>query len=152
MNSSSDSSGVVRSIAFRPTNGDPMTEIRECRVLAGRGIDLENRETGQREVTFLSAEAWADACRDLVADLPWYTRRANFLVDGVDLGGAIGKMVTVGPVRIQVHGETRPCGLMDKLYKGLRDALVPSCRAGVFGEVLNDGPVRVGDSVMISSG
>ena len=138
MNLRSDGIGVVRAIALRPEDSDPMTEVRECRVLAKRGIDLENRKHGKREVTFLSAEAWADTCRDLGADLPWHTRRANFLVDGLDLAGAIGKTLTVGSVRIHLHGETKPCKLMDEQHQGLRDALVPNCRGGVFGQVLSD--------------
>ena len=152
MDSSTGSSGTVRGIAFRPVDSDRMTEIRECRVLAKRGIELENRKHGKREVTLLSAESWADTCRDLGTDLPWYIRRANILVDGVDLASAIGRTVLVGPVQIHVHGETKPCKLMDSEHQGLRNALVPACRGGVFGQVLNDGAVRVGDRVMITSG
>ena len=65
--------------------------------MAKRGIDTENRPHGKREVTLLSAEAWAEVCRELGADLPWHKRRANFLVEGIDLAGTIGK--TIAPER-----------------------------------------------------
>jgi MOSC domain-containing protein YiiM len=139
--------GVIRGIAYRPIDGDPMSEVEQCSVQPGRGIDLENRRAGKREVTFLAAEAWADTCRDLGTDLPWHTRRANFLIEGLDLAAAIGRTVTVGPVRVRIHGETKPCGLMDKQSHGLRESLVPACRGGVYGQILTAGTIRVGDPV-----
>lgn len=143
--------GVIRAIAYRPTDGQPMAQIAHCSILPGRGIDLENRKPGKREVTFLDAEAWGDTCRELGRELPWHTRRANFLVEGLDLAAAIGRTVTVGPVRVQIHGETKPCGLMDKQSPGLREALVPACRGGVYGEVLSGGTVHVGDRIEVEA-
>jgi MOSC domain-containing protein YiiM len=36
---------------------------------------------------------------------------------------------------------------MDEALPGLREALRPNWRAGVYGEVLNDGEIAVGDPV-----
>jgi hypothetical protein len=54
----------------RRTDGQPMTEVGEVIVLAGRGPEVENRKPGKREITLLSAESWARACHDLGVDLP----------------------------------------------------------------------------------
>ncbi len=143
------SGGVIRAIAHRRTDGDPMVEIDECRVLVGRGIETENRKPGKREVTFLSTDAWADACHDLRTELPWHLRRANLLVDGVDLASTVGQTLSIGKVRIKIHGETKPCPIMEQQHLGLRAALVPKCRGGVFGQILTGGTMRVGDSVEI---
>ena len=124
-----------------------MVEATECSVVAGRGLTVETRKAGKRQVTLLSAESWADACRDLKAELPWTYRRANLLVEGVDLVAGIGRTISIGSVRVLVHGETTPCDLMERQHAGLFGALAPSCRGGVYGEVLNDGTVRVGDDV-----
>jgi MOSC domain-containing protein YiiM len=140
---------MVKAIAHRPTDGQPMAETRECLVLAGRGLDLENRKPGKREITLLSAESWAETCRALGAEVPWYSRRANLLVEGLDLGSTIGRTLTIGPVRIHVHGETKPCKIMDQQRDGLREALIPSMRGGVYGQVLTGGTIRVGDHVTV---
>ena len=143
--------GVLKAIAHRPTDGQPMTEVREIIVLAGRGPEVENRKPGKREITLLSAESWAAACRDLGVDLPWWYRRANLLIEGLDLSATIGRTLSIGSTRIQVHGETKPCGLMDQQHAGLRQALVLDCRGGVYGQVLTGGTIRVGDPVTLSA-
>lgn len=143
------SSGRLRGIACRPTDGDPMTELQECHVVAGRGIDRENRKAGKREVTLLSNECWTDTCRELGRQLPWYTRRANFLIEGIDLEAMIGRTIAIGDVQVHIHGETKPCHIMDQARDGLRQALVPECRGGVFGQVLAGGVVRVDDPIAV---
>ena len=141
--------GTIRAIAARPVDGAAMAELTECQVEAGRGITTENRKSGKREVTLLSREAWAVTCRELGADVPWLTRRANFLIEGLDLPACIGQEITLGSVRIRIHGETRPCQLMDDQHQGLRAVMVPQCRGGVHGQVLIDGIVRIGDPVRV---
>jgi MOSC domain-containing protein YiiM len=126
-----------------------MEEVADCEVVPGRGITTENRRRGKREITLISAQAWRDVCRELGAEIPWFSRRANLLIDGLDLGTCIGKSIQIGSVRIFVHGETKPCGIMDKQHDGLRAALVPGCRGGVYGQVCSEGTIKVGDEVHI---
>jgi MOSC domain-containing protein YiiM len=148
---SAQSTGVVRSIAYRPADGDPMQEIDECRVLANRGLDIETRKSDRRNITILSKESWDDACGELGKDIPWWTRRANLLVEGFDLGATIGQILKIGPVRVQIHDETRPCHIMDAQHTGLTKALLPERRGGVFGQVLGDGVIRTGDEVRLAN-
>lgn len=143
-------SGVVQAIAHRPTDGEPMREIAECRVLVGRGLDSENRPDGKRSVTLLSAESWGDVCRELGVPIPWHTRRANFLISGMDLASLIGRTITIGEIRVLIHAETKPCKLMDEQHFGLRETLVPHFRGGVYGQTLSEGTIRVGDQVMLA--
>ncbi len=140
-------SGIVCAIAFRPTDSDPMREIEKCRVLVNRGLELENRPPGRRSLTLLSRESWSDTCRDLGADLPWWLRRANLLVEGLDLAATVGHTVEIGAIRVYIHDETRPCKLMDEQHEGLRAALKGEFRGGVFGQVLNEGIIRIGDEI-----
>ena len=53
-----------------------------------------------------------------------------------------------GEVRVRIHAETIPCDEMDLLHPGLKAALTPDCRAGVYGHILDDGRIRIGDLVM----
>jgi MOSC domain-containing protein YiiM len=128
-----------------------MTEVQQASVLAGRGIDAENRKPGKREITLLSAEAWAQACSELGAVLPWFMRRANLLVEGIELSQTIGLRLRIGPVQLHVHGETKPCKIMDEQHEGLREALEPYCRGGVFGQILVGGTIHVGDTVRLEA-
>ncbi len=148
--SQDQSAGIVRAIAFRPTDSDQMREIEECRVLVDRGLELENRPPGRRSLTLLSRESWSDTCRDLRADLPWWLRRANLLVEGLDLAATVGHTVEIGAIRVYIHDETRPCKLMDEQHAGLRAALKGELRGGVFGQVLNEGVIRVGDEIRLT--
>jgi len=143
------SKGVVKAIAYRPIDGRPMVEATEIAVLPGRGPEIENRKQGKREITLLSAESWAQVCRELGVELPWWSRRANLLTEGIDLSNTIGSTLSIGSIRIKVHGETKPCGIMDQQHAGLRKALAPNGRGGVYGQVLAGGTIRVGDHVTL---
>jgi MOSC domain-containing protein YiiM len=102
-------------------------------------------------VTLVSAEAWRDVCAELRADVPWHKRRANLLVEGLDLSKTLGQTLAVGTVRLKIHGESKPCGIMDEMHAGLRKALVPDGRGGVYAQVLQGGVIHVGDSIHIEA-
>lgn len=141
--------GILRGIAWRPADGDAMAEVQQCEVLPGRGICTENRKAGKREITLISQELWQQTCAELGTTLPWHARRANLLIEGLDFGRLVGHEITIGDqVRICIHGETKPCGIMDKQHDGLRKSLEPNLRGGVFGQVLTGGIISVGQAVM----
>ena len=75
----------------------------------------------------------------------WTARRANLLVEGLDLLEATGAQLRVGGAVLEVTGETKPCGRMDQEAAGLRNTLVPGWRGGVTCRVLTGGLIRVGD-------
>lgn len=142
--------GHVVAVAWRPRDGDAMQAAQHRRIRVGAGLDGERGRTRTRGVTLLSAGAWSDVCRDLGVALPWHARRANLLIDGVDLAAAVGRDITIGDVTLHIHGESKPCSLMDARHPGLRAALTPASRGGVYGEVLTGGTVAVGDDVTVS--
>ncbi len=145
------SEGKVKAIAYRSNSRDSMIEIDQCSVLAGKGLELETRKPGTRNVTLLAVLSWQDVCRDLNVELPWHIRRANLLVEGADLQSFLSKTISIGELRVEILDETRPCKLMDELHEGLREALKPAFRGGVFGRVLTGGAIAVGDTVGIIS-
>lgn len=143
-----NSQGTIVAIAYRPNVGDPMIEIDRAAVSVGKGLDLEPSHKGKRGVTLLSRQSWNDVCRELKADIPWHTRRANVLIDGLDLERLVGHSLQIGDVRLQVHGETQPCSLMDKLHFGLREILIPKYRGGVHAEVITAGELKTGNKIV----
>ncbi|MPZ19378.1 MAG: MOSC domain-containing protein [Luteitalea sp.] len=125
----------------------PMDSATSCRLIAGRGIVGNANQGGKRQVTILSQAAWETVVEQLGHAVGPAMRRANLFVSGVDLESSRGRILRVGSCRLLVHGETRPCERMEQAHPGLRAALQPSWRGGVFAEVLDDGKISVGDSV-----
>jgi MOSC domain-containing protein YiiM len=52
-------------------------------------------------------------------------------------------------VEVDIVGITDPCRVMDEQYAGLRSALVPDARGGVYGRVVQGGEIRLGDSIVV---
>jgi MOSC domain-containing protein YiiM len=143
--------GVLRGIAIRMGPGLPMNEMTEALVETGRGLSGDAGHRGKRGLTLLSEPAWNEVRRELQQNLPWTLRRANLLVDGLNLASLVGRSLRIGDVCLLIHGETKPCAVMDRQWLGLRPALTPPFRGGVHAEVLSGGRIRVGDFVMPSS-
>jgi MOSC domain-containing protein YiiM len=141
--------GQVLAIAVRSAVRGPMREVLEAQATAGGGLDGDVKVSPDRGLTLVASNQWKAVQRELDADLPWHTRRANLLIHCDGLGNLIGCTLRIGQVRLKVTGETRPCGLMDELHAGLRAALRPDCRGGVHGRVVKGGVVRIGDVVTV---
>lgn len=116
----------------------------------GRGLDGDHAGGGRRQVTMLDEGRWRDVCTQLGTTLDPGTRRANLVLDGVDLQGCCGRRLHIGAAVIEVLGETSPCGLMDRACQGLGEALAPDWRGGAYGRVLAGGEIRVGDVVVVA--
>ena len=122
-----------------------MEAVEGARGVVDRGLAGNVNQGGRRQVTVLSSEAWDVVQEQLGIALDPGLRRANLLVSGVDLEETRDRVLEVGSTSIRILGETRPCKLMEDTCPGLLDALAPHWRGGVYGEVLRDGEVRVGD-------
>ena len=126
----------------------PMDSAATCRLVAGSGIVGNANQGGRRQVTILSRAAWDAVVEQLGHAVDPALRRANLFVSGVDLESSRGRVLRVGSCRLLIHGETRPCERMEQAHPGLRAALQPSWRGGVFAEALDNGEISVGDSVV----
>ena len=142
-------SGTLQGIAIRAASRAPMQEQQQVEVTTTQGIVQDYRGTGLRQVTLLDIGQWQEVLAELGIDLPWYTRRANVLIAGIVLPATVGWRLQIGACRFAIGGETTPCERMDELHPGLRRLLSPHMRGGVWGKVLQGGPLRVGDSVQV---
>lgn len=124
-----------------------MDSLREATLVAGQGMQGSVGRSRRRQITILAREAWETATAFLDFDPGPACRRANIMVSGIELFHTRGRILLVGTCRIAIGGELTPCERMDEAAPGLRDALRPDWRGGVFGEVLDGGVVRVGDPV-----
>ncbi len=141
--------GTLQGIAIREASRAPMKEQQQVEVAMRHGIVQDYYGTGQRHVTLLDLGQWQEVLAELGIELPWYTRRANLLIAGIDLPATVGRRLQIGACRFGIGGETTPCQRMDELHPGLRQILTPGMRGGVWGQVLQGGPLRVGDSVQV---
>ena len=125
----------------------PMDAVERASLRAGRGLVGNADQGGKRQVTIISRRRWDGIEKTLADDIDPALRRANLLVEGIDLDNTRGRTLRVGSCRLLIHGETRPCAHMDAARAGLRGALDPAWAGGAFAEVLDDGEIAVGDTV-----
>lgn len=143
-------SGRVEAIWTKRAHRGVMDPQNRITLVAGKGIaDDANFGRSKRQVTIIEKEVFDRIVTDLPEVEP-AMRRANVMVSGVRLAESRGRILTLGDVRIQLYGETRPCERMDAQVDGFTAALDPDWNGGAFGVVLDDGDVSVGDPVSLT--
>ncbi|HJU64570.1 MAG TPA: MOSC domain-containing protein [Gemmatimonadaceae bacterium] len=139
--------GSLEAIWIKRARRGKMDTVVNAQLRAGRGL-VGNADQGRkRQVTLISRERWEALMTELQAFVDPSARRANLMVSGISLADSRGRVLQVGSCRIRIGGETRPCERMDEALPGLRAAMRRESGGGVFGEVLDDGVIAVGDPV-----
>jgi MOSC domain-containing protein YiiM len=141
--------GRVERIWLKRMKGGPMDPQQRATLVAGRGLLGNANQGGKRQVTILSKETWELITATLPEAPDAAARRANLMVSGVELFGSRGRVLRIGGHRIRIYGETRPCEQMESAAEGLQSGLSEPWGGGVFGEVLDDGEIAVGDEVRL---
>jgi MOSC domain-containing protein YiiM len=140
------SEGRVEALWIKRAHRGPMDAVVEARFIARRGIADNADIGGRRQVTLIARERWFEAT-ELLGDVEPAIRRANVMVSGIDFEHSRGRMLRIGPARLRVNGENRPCRALDFKLAGLQAALDARWGGGVYAEVVEGGVVRVGDAV-----
>ena len=74
--------------------------------------------------------------------------RRNLVTEGVPVNHLVGREFTVGGVRMRGYDLAEPCTYLEELTRtGVRKALIH--RGGLRAEILDDGPIAVGDTVRV---
>jgi MOSC domain-containing protein YiiM len=139
--------GRIEQLFSKRAHRGPMDPVAEATLVAGQGMVGSVGRSTRRQITLLARESWESATTEIGNDPGPAARRANILVTGIDLAHTRGRELLVGSCRVAIGGELTPCERMDEAAPGLRSALGPDWRGGVFGQVLEGGVVRVGDRV-----
>jgi MOSC domain-containing protein YiiM len=143
-------SGRLEAIWIKRMKRGPMDPADQATLVADQGIVGNADQGGRRQVTVIEQETWRTMMAELAADISPAARRANLMVSGISLRDSRDRVLHVGGCRIRLLGETRPCEQMDNALPGLRRAMAHPWRGGAFGEVLDNGEIRVGDPVRLA--
>ena len=103
----------------------------------------------KRQVTLIERGDWDAALAEVGHMIGWEERRANLLVEDLDLPQVKGARLRIGDVVLEVTRETDPCERMEALAEGLRAALTPDWRGGACAMVVEGGEIAVGDAIRI---
>ncbi len=142
---------TVVSLQIAPEHRSALVAVEHIEVEAGRGI-VGDRYYGtkHRHISVQSADALADASRDLGRSLDSASTRRTVTVSGGAIPSAPGSRMRLGPVEVEVVRIAAPCRLMDQINgDGARRAL--HARGGSVCRVLNSGTLRVGDPVQLDA-
>ena len=142
--------GRLAGIARREKKRAPMETLESAIINEQTGVAEDFRgKPGKRQVSVLSTRAWQAACDELGEKVPWTTRRANLLIEDLDLPQSAGQTIVIGEVRLRITMEVDPCSRMEEQVPGLKKALQPDWRGGVACVVLQGGKVTIGDTVTL---
>ena len=150
--------GSVVGIFVAPAAGAPMEALDEVDAIAGTGLagdryaDAVGTYSGrrlpdrQRAVTLIEREAVAAVRSEVGLALDEAETRRNLVTVGVPLNHLVDREFQVGPVRLRGVNLSEPCAYLEgEVRDGLRAALIH--RGGLRAEVLEGGPIRLGDAV-----
>jgi len=139
--------GRLVGIWIKRVHRGPMDAADAAELVAGRGLRGDATQGGRRQVTIMSLDRWQALTSHLPGPPTPAIRRANLMVEGIDLDFSRERVLRIGDARVRIFGETRPCHQMDEACPGLQDALSPPWGGGAFGEVIEGGVIAVGSPV-----
>ena len=139
--------GQLEAIWIKRSHRGPMDPVLSGTLVAGRGL-VGNADQGRRrQVTLIEREVWDQLMAEVGGTIAPSARRANLMISSFPLAHTRDRILRIGPCRLQVSGETRPCERMEEAWPGLRAAMGRDWGGGVFAQVLDDGEIAVGDVV-----
>jgi MOSC domain-containing protein YiiM len=133
--------GRVAHLFLKAGHAMPMRSVPAVTAVAGKGLEGDaafGRE--RRQVLLVGQSSLSD-----FSLLPGMLRE-NMTLTGMVLDDlADGTLLEVGEAVLEIIGDCEPCGQMDALRPGLREAI--RGRRGKLARVTRRGEVRVGDAV-----
>jgi MOSC domain-containing protein YiiM len=139
--------GTLVNVFVKRAHGGKMEASAGAILETARGIVGNADRGGRRQVTLVSQERWTELMEQVGVTLGPRARRANLVLAGIDLENTRGRVIRIGPCRLRIGGETRPCEQMEEAAPGLQAAMRERWGGGAFAEVLDGGVITVGDEV-----
>ena len=148
--------GVLTGIARHGRPRGPIEVLESVHVSVEAGLAGDFRgavkpgRSAKRQVSLIERADWDAAMAELGVDHHWSVRRANLLVEGLDLPQRPGALLRIGEsVVLEIMIECDPCSRMEEIEPGLKAALTPDWRGGALARVIEGGDIRLGDSIRV---
>lgn len=138
---------VLHQIWIKRAHRGRMDATTRATLIAGQGLSGNADQGGMRQVTIIDLERWHELMDELGGDLEIGARRANLVIDSLDLFDSRGRTLRIGAAHLLIHGETRPCERMEGALPGLQRAMRERWGGGAYAEVIDGGDIAVGDAV-----
>ncbi len=125
-------------------HGERVIEFDEVSAVANRGFQacIHGRPGSRRQVLLMDFETLEEF------GIPPGSVKENITTRGISLAGlAEGQRLRAGEVLLEVTVPCTPCGQMDEIREGLKEAL--RGRRGVLCRVLEPGRIRRGDPIEV---
>ena len=131
--------------------------MERVRALAGRGLEGDRYAMGcgtfsdrpeRRDVTLIEAEEIERFSHESGRSFDAAMSRRNLLTSGVRLNDLVGREFQIGTVRMRGLRLCEPCTHLERVT-GLPVLARLVHRAGLYAEILNDGELKVGDTVSV---
>jgi MOSC domain-containing protein YiiM len=151
--------GTVASLHLHPaTPGEPLAAVDSIETEPGAGIVGEPRyyrrrgrdgRPSRRQLSLIEREQIDRHAETLgLGQIDAGRVRANIETSGIALVPLVGRRVRVGRALLHIYEPRTPCRQMDEICQGLR-SLMENDRQGVMAEIIEGGPIRVGDPIIV---
>jgi MOSC domain-containing protein YiiM len=145
--------GSVAEIWIARSTGAAAERLDAVRALPGRGLQGDRHVTG--DGTFPSGVPGSaltlierEVCASFSPPLAGEEHRRNVVTAGIDLNALVGREFAIGDVRCRGMRLCEPCTVIQGYAS--RPVLRPLVhRGGLRADILDDGPIRVGDPVRV---
>jgi len=150
--------GKIEAIYITATKGETMQSVRQVQAVHGRGlagdryflepgITPENRKPDQ-QITLIEIEAVEALAKEQGIEISPAEIRRNLVLRGAELNALVDKKFKLGEVLLRGMRLCEPC---QYLAKKTQPEVLPGLlhRGGLRAEILNDGVIRVGDTLQV---
>jgi MOSC domain-containing protein YiiM len=143
--------GRVLAVNISEDKGTKKKNIQSCAIMKGHGLKGDaHAGPWHRQVSLLANES-IQKMRDLGLDVGYGDFAENITTEGVDLVHLpIGTEIRIGKsVTLRVTQIGKVCHDRCAIYYQAGDCIMP--KEGIFGEVIHEGDVKVGDEIITIS-
>ncbi len=145
--------GRVIEIATCDKSGSDMVINASANVTIEKGVGDDYRgaklDARDRQVSVITKENWDLVCQELGTKLHWTTRKANIMIEGVNLENSTGSILKIGNAFLEITGKLPVGNRLEKQFAGLKAALTPNWRGGVAAKVVHEGVIHENDEVLL---
>ncbi len=136
-------SAVIEHIFLKTGRGEPMNAVSTVRAQRDQGLVGDLQFGSRRRQVLLIDSETLDEFGLGPGDV-----RENLTSRGLDPASlAAGSVLQIGGAALEIIGDCAPCGQMEELQAGLRQAI--EGRRGVLARVLESGTLRIGDRIEV---